>query len=164
MISDGIFKRGFRRLASGVSCITTRWQDQPLGFLATSVSALSVAPPTLIVCVNRDVSSHDSLHQAGILCVNVLGQNEKQVAALFSDKDKRDMRFADLNWQTLKTGAPALSTSLVAFDCEIDTSIPYATHTIFVCRIVDAFINEDPVVSPLLYFEGGYRELSGFAT
>ena len=160
MINEECFRRGFRRLASGVCCVTTRWQDQPNGFLATSVSSLSGSPPTLIVCVNRDVSSHDSLQKAGVLCVNVLGESEKSVAALFSDKGRRDLRFADRVWTKLSTGAPVLGDALVAFDCKIDRTIPYATHTIFVCHIVDTLINDQASSAPLLYFDGAFRELA----
>jgi flavin reductase len=160
MIDEDSFRRGFRRLASGVCCITTRWRDRPHGFLATSVSSLSGQPPALIVCVSRDVSSHESFRDAGVLCVNVLAESEKSVAVLFSDKSRRDLRFADRSWTAMRTGAPVFGGALVAFDCEIDTTIPYATHTIFICRIVDALIGAAVDAAPLLYFDGSFRELA----
>lgn len=160
MIARDLFRQGFRRLASGVSCVTTVWQERPYGFLATSVSSLSSDPPALIVCVNRGAASHEALLNSGVLCVNVLSQNAKGMAAAFADSGKREERFASCDWTRLKTGAPVLGDAFVAFDCEIDKSIPYASHTILVCRIVDGFVSEGAPEAPLLYFDGAFRELA----
>jgi flavin reductase len=159
MISEEIFKLGFRRLASGVSCVTTRWNGQPHGFVATSVSSLGNEPPTLIVCVNRTVSSHDPISESGILCVNVLCHGDQDMAILFGDKDRRQSRFASQDWTEMRTGAPVLREALVAFDCVVDSQIPYGTHTIFIGRIVDALVCRSSIESPLLYFDGSFCEL-----
>jgi flavin reductase len=159
MISDETFKLGFRRLASGVSCVTTRWNGQQHGFVATSVSSLCGDPPTLIVCVNRTVSSHDPISESGILCVNVLCHGDHAIAALFGDKDRRQSRFSGPGWTEMTTGSPVLREALVAFDCVIDARLPYGTHTIFIARIVDALVSNSSAESPLLYFDGSFREL-----
>jgi flavin reductase len=159
MVSDEMFKLGFRRLASGVSCVTTKCDGQRHGFVATSVSSLCVDPPTLIVCVNRAVSGHDPISKSGILCVNVLCHEDHAIAALFVDKDRRQGRFSGQGWTELRTGAPVLRAALVAFDCIVDSEVPYGTHTIFIGRIVDACMSASSAESPLLYFDGSYREL-----
>jgi flavin reductase len=159
MISTETFKLGFRRLASGVSCVTTKWNGQQHGFVATSVSSLCGDPPTLIVCVNRTVSGHDPISESGILCVNVLCHGDRGIATLFGDKDRRQSRFSGQDWTEMRTGAPVLREALVAFDCVLDTQIPYGTHTIFIGRIVDALVRGSSTESPLLYFDGSFREL-----
>jgi flavin reductase len=159
MITSKIFKMGFRRLASGVSCVTTKWNGQRHGFVATSVSSLCNEPPTLIVCVNRTVSSHDPIRESGVLCVNVLCHGDQAMASLFADKDRRESRFSGRDWTEMKTGAPVLREALVAFDCVVDTQVPYASHTIFIGRIVDALVRRSSTESPLLYFDGSFREL-----
>jgi flavin reductase (DIM6/NTAB) family NADH-FMN oxidoreductase RutF len=117
MISNEIFELGFRRLASGVSCVATKWNGQPHGFVVISVSSLGNEPPTLIVYVNRTVSSHGSISESGILCVNVLCHGDLVPAILFADKDRRQSRFASQNWTEMRTGAPnsaRLSLPLIA--------------------------------------------------
>jgi flavin reductase len=159
MISDEKFKLGFRRLASGVSCVTTKWKGKQHGFVATSISSLCGDPPTLIVCVNRTVSSHDPIRESGILCVNVLCHGDHAIAALFGDRDRRQSRFSEHGWTEMATGAPVLRDALVAFDCVVDTQVPYGTHTIFIGRIVDACVSVSSTERPLLYFDGYFREL-----
>ena len=53
MIDPGLFKNGMRRLASGVSLVTTVLDGQRHGLVATSVCAVSAEPPSLLVRVNR---------------------------------------------------------------------------------------------------------------
>jgi flavin reductase len=159
MISSEKFKRGFRRLASGVSCVTTKWNGQQFGFVATSVSSLCNDPPTLIVCVNKTVSSHNPISESGILCVNVLCHGDEAIATLFGDKKRRQSRFSGKGWTEMSTGAPVLREALVAFDCVVDTRVSYETHTIFIGRIVDALVRDSVTESPLLYFDGSFREL-----
>src|SRR3569833_655882 len=60
MIDHSEFKQGMRRLAAGVSVVTTMDGAQPHGFSATSVTSVSADPaPLLLVCVNKAVSCHD---------------------------------------------------------------------------------------------------------
>ena len=57
-ISPGIFKQSMRLLAGGV-CIGASAKDgERLGLTMTAVCSLTLDPPTLIVCVNRDAGAH----------------------------------------------------------------------------------------------------------
>jgi len=157
-IDSALFKRGMRRLASGVSVITAEYEGLRGGLIATSVSSVSMAPPTLLVCVNEAASSHDLIKGAGAFCVNVLGCESHEVAARFSTPAHRATRFEAGSWTTLETGAPALADSLASFDCRVSGEAKYGTHTIFfgeICFVELWAENHDP----LLYFDGGYRTL-----
>lgn len=150
------FKLGMRRLAAGVSLITTR---DPAGgrhgLIATSVTSVSMAPPTLLVCINKSASSHDALREAGVFCVNLLADRADEVARRFSSSELRELRFAEGNWSTLQTGAPALDGALASFDCEISKVVDASTHTIFIGGVVDVRLS-DQQISPLLYLDGAF--------
>jgi len=153
------FRLGMRRLASGVSLITTVVDGVPHGLAATSVSSLSADPPTLLVCVNRTSSSHEPIAAAGRFCVNVLSESQQPIAARFGSALDRAERFSQGSWSVLQTGAPALDEALANFDCVIDQAIPYRSHTIFIGRI-QAIRLSDPGSTPLLYLDGRYRSLT----
>jgi len=153
------FKRGMRRLAAGVSLITTINQGTRHGLVATAVSSVTAAPPTLLVCINKTASAHAHVEEAGILCVNILSELHQDVAGRFSSPVDRHKRFEMDEWQTIKTGAPALVNSLVSFDCEVRQVVPYGSHTIFLAEIVGVELWAD-AVSPLLYLDGRYRLLA----
>jgi flavin reductase len=157
MTSLDLFKRGMRRLASGVSIVTTLYEGGYKGLVATSISSLSSEPPSLLVCVNRVSSSHGMFHRSGVFCVNLLGDADAAVAASFSSADKA-RRFTEGTWTPLTTGAPALVTSLASFDCRVANAIDFETHTIFIGVIEAVELWQDDI-APLLYVDGRYCTL-----
>lgn len=152
------FKLGMRRLASGVSLITTLTDGNRHGLVATAVSSVTGEPPSLLICVNRNASAHDHISRSGIYCVNVLPESAQTMAARFSSAMDREKRFDKGEWETLVTGAPALVGSLVSFDCEVRETLAYKSHTIFIAEIVATEIWSSDN-SPLVYLDGRYRQI-----
>nr|WP_218625754.1 flavin reductase family protein [Bradyrhizobium sp. dw_411] len=149
-----------RRLAAGVSIITTIEQSIPQGLVATSVCSVCVEPePSLLVCVNLNSSCHDAISRTGIFCVNLLSSGDVELARRFSSSESRDRRFEETPWQPLFTGAPALSATLASFDCEITQVIPVHSHTIFIGAVRDVRLWQSDV-DALLYIDGQYGVLA----
>ncbi|MFB2552348.1 flavin reductase family protein [Ensifer soli] len=146
------FKAGMRRLASGVSLITSGTGDTRVGLIATAVNSVSADPPTLLICVNQTASAHDVIAGSGTFCVNILRADSVDIAGQFSSTARRAERFSSGDWEALATGSPVLSSALVAFDCAVTQSMPYHSHTIFFGRIVDVKIGEKGV-EPLIYLD-----------
>lgn len=153
------FKLGMRRLAAGVSLITTVNQGVRHGLVATAVSSVTADPPTLLVCINKTASAHGHVAEAGVLCVNILADAHQEVAGRFSNPADREKRFDYDQWQTLRTGAPALVDSMVSFDCEVRQMVPYQSHTIFLAEIVSVELWAE-AHRPLVYMDGRYRMLA----
>ncbi|AXK82908.1 flavin reductase [Pseudolabrys taiwanensis] len=155
MIEAALFKSGMRRLAAGVSIITTTFNGERHGLVATSVCSVSAEPPSLLVCVNQVASSHTAIQQAGIFCVNLLALGDDELAKRFSDPAARATRFADREWTTLATGAPALVGALASFDCEIAATVPSGSHTIFIGNVQAAELWQSEK-APLIYLDGRF--------
>jgi flavin reductase len=163
VIDSALFKRGMRRLAAGVSIITTLEQSIPYGLVATSVCSVCAEPePSLLVCVNLTSSCHDAINRAGIFCVNLLSSNDIDLARRFSSSESRARRFEECPWVSLVTGAPALPSTLASFDCEITRVIPVHSHTIFIGAVRDIKLWQGDV-DALLYLDGRYGVLSSSA-
>jgi flavin reductase len=156
MIDGALFKRGMRRLAAGVSIITTVEEGLPYGMVATSVSSVCAEPePSLLVCVHRDASSHDVIDRARVFCANLLSSSDIELAQRFSSKGSHASRFEQCPWVPLVTGAPAFPTALASFDCEITHVVPVHSHTIFVGAVRDLKLWRD-TIDALLYIDGQY--------
>jgi flavin reductase len=153
-IAPEIFRTGMRRLAAGVSIITTTGGDGPRGLTATAVCSVGIDPPTLLCCVNRGSSAHDTIRATGILAVNFLAERDQDLAVRFSGIETRDQRFGEGSWAVLTTGSPILETALASFDCVVSRVIDGASHSIFFAEVVASRVGEDG--APLLYFTGGY--------
>jgi len=150
------YKQGMRRLASGVTIVTTQFEGQSFGLLSTGVSSVSMNPPVLLVCVNRLASSHDPIAHSGRFCVNVLRQSDRDLANRFSSSSHRASRFIDRQWQALVTGAPGLVGCLASFDCVVTRALSAETHTVFFGDVAEVRLWSD-TIDPLLYWDGTFH-------
>ncbi|TCT05509.1 flavin reductase family protein [Aquabacter spiritensis] len=159
MVDSEAYKQGMRRLAAGVTIITTIEDGRPHGFVATAVSSVAAEPnATLLVCVNRSAHSHGVIHRTGIFCVNVLSHEDMETARRFSASHLREARFADQAWDRLATGAPALPSALASFDCTVIAAMEVHSHTVFIGEVQHLSMR-DIKTPPLLYFNGRFEAL-----
>lgn len=149
MVQADEFKEGMRSLIAGVTIITTGTDGDRRGLTATSVTSLTLEPPTLIACVNRASSAHSVIHHSGVFAVNLLGVDQVELAKIFATPSTAEARFAAGTWETLQTGAPILAGSAASFDCEVHAAHTVSTHTIFIGHVVA--IRVSPEVAPLAY-------------
>ena len=155
-----LFKLGMRRLAAGVSLITTRDNmGGRHGMIATSVTSVCLTPPSLLTCINKSASCYEALMASGVFCVNLLAEGDDGVAARFSSSRFRDVRFAEGEWGELETGAPVYGSALASFDCRVTTSVEASSHTIFIGEVVAVRLPES-MASPLVYLDGAYARFA----
>jgi flavin reductase (DIM6/NTAB) family NADH-FMN oxidoreductase RutF len=155
-ISSGEFRGAMRALAGGVSVITVGRGSDISGMTVTSVSSLSVEPPTLIVSINRQSSSWSLLQRYGAFGVNILTAEQLDIAERFSGKDglKGAARFNGVQWATRATGVPLLVGGLASIDCEVEEVIERHSHAIVIGRVRDVLTSAP--TSALTYWDGQY--------
>lgn len=122
------FRATMSRLPSGVSVITTRAGDAPVGMTASSVAALSLDPLQLLVCVGNHLFTRKAIADHGVFGVNVLGEGSQDLARRFASKGDR---FAGVEYDE-EHGVPMLRAAIASVVCEVATELPGGDHTIFV--------------------------------
>ena len=155
-VAADAFKRGMRRLAGGVTIITAAHGGEVNGLTATAVTSLTAEPPQLLVCVNRSAAAHELIRKGARLCVNALALEHRALAERFAGIAgvHGPDRFSAGAWTRLATGAPVLTDAIAAFDCVVADAVDVATHTIFICRVVDVRWREDG--DALIYEAGSF--------
>ena len=155
-VSSGEFRSAMRHLAGGVSVITAGRGKDVSGMTVTSVSSLSVDPPTLIVSINRESSSLPLLRRYGFFGVNILTADQQDVAERFAGKDglKGAARFAGAQWITRASGVPLLAGALAAIDCEVEHVVERHSHAIVIGRVLDLQLSSR--TAALAYWQGQY--------
>jgi len=151
--ADG-FKAVLRRFPTGVTIVTTIVDGTPKGFTANAFSSVSLDPPIVLVCVNRQARSHPLIAQAGKFCVNLLRLEQADLAARFASPNRGDP-FAELTYRAEATGAPVIDGTLGFLDCELTEEHSAGTHTIFLGGVVACGFENG---APLGYFNAGYRD------
>lgn len=155
-VSAADFRGAMRRLAGGVSVVTAGRGRDITGMTVTSVTSLSVDPPTLIVSINRDASSFPLIKRFGAFGVNVLDANQLDTAERFAGKGglKGAARFAGSDWSSSVSGAPLLVDALAALDCEVEEIVERHSHGIVIGRVRE--IRRAVRNAALAYWHGQY--------
>ena len=150
------FRDAMRHLAGGVSVITVGRGKDITGMTVTSVSSLSVDPPSLIVSINRASSSWPLLKRHGFFGVNILTADQVDVAERFTGKGglKGAERFAGAEWIPGASGVPLLAGALAAIDCEVEDIVERHSHAIVIGRVLELRLSSR--TAALAYWQGQY--------
>lgn len=157
-MSQELFRKGMRRVASAVTVVTTRGPNgERRGVTATAVCSITIDPPSVMACINRATGVGRLVAESGNFAVNILSFNDKHVAETFAGRTKvaPEERFATGNWREGDTGAPLLEGALSAFDCRLEKTVVFASHVILIGSVVRTWIGPAEG-EPLVYVEGDY--------
>jgi flavin reductase len=158
-IDSRAFKDVMSHWATGVTVVTTRLADQPVGITANSFASVSLEPPQILVCVSRKLHTHQAIEASGIFAVNILGVEHLEWGMRFAGmRPELENRFAEIEWFTAHTGAPLLSGVLGWLDCEVRQAYDGGDHSIFVGRVMASGARTEGW--PLLYFNRHWRQVA----
>lgn len=149
---DG-FRYGMRRLASGVSIITSVAPDGGrCGITATAVCSLTAEPPTLAAGVGKETRLGAIVRHAGAFTVNVLDVRHRRVAEAFAGMMpgvRGHGRFAYGDWDE-DAGMPILADAAARFRCRLEETIEWSTHLLLIGAVLDVHVGEEEAL-PLVY-------------
>lgn len=155
-LSSQSFRDGMALLPGAVTIVTTDGTAGQYGFTASAVCSVSDAPPTLLVCVNKNTSAHDPILKNGVLAVNVLTHAQHPLSNIFSSRSKpQETRFAQAGWSAHATGAPLLENALVGFDCRIANVVDAGSHSVVFAHILHVE-SSDAQHPGLIWFRRNY--------
>lgn len=155
-IEPSVFRAVLGRYATGVAIVTTVGHDgYPVGLTVNSFTSVSLDPPLVLFCLDRQAGSGPAFAATDCFAVNILGTHQAPVSARFADPAAE--RFAEDRTLTWETGAPILAHALAALDCRIHARYDGGDHVILVGRVLRAEVVDD--AAPLVYWRGEYRAL-----
>jgi flavin reductase (DIM6/NTAB) family NADH-FMN oxidoreductase RutF len=156
---EALFKAGMRQLAGGVCVIATQADGTRHASTVTSVSSLSMDPPSMVVCIKRDSSIHAPLQLARKLSINLLSTGQIDVADSCTgfDGSTGEARFRSGSWIMHKSGVPVLEDTLTSIVCKVEESWVGGSHSVLLCTVKD--IVEGISGQPLVYANRSYSAL-----
>ena len=149
-----VFRAAMRRFATTVSIISCICDGNRYGMAATAVTSLSTTPPALLVCINKAAATHRALCRGGHFGVNVLRSCQIGISRAFSGQLRGEERFDIGDWKSNEEGLPFIEDAQANLFCEIERTMEYATHTIFIARVYSARVKDE--VDPLISQDGAY--------
>jgi flavin reductase len=152
------FRLAMRRVAATVAIVSAKRGDERHGTTATSVTSISMDPPSVLVCFNQTSRLHDFLRNQDRFCINVLHTENLDTARIFSSNADAAERFTSGDWRMDADWLPYLADAQANLFCLKEHEVDYGSHTIFIGRVQQAFTRDD--VSPLLYSDGRYSAVA----
>ena len=137
--------------------MTSRSPDaSPCGLTANSVASVSLDPLLVLVCLDRDASSHGCITDGGGFAISVLSADDEDLARRFAKGGWRD-RFKGVDLREAVTGSPILSRALAWMDCRVTEVYVAGDHSIVVGEVVASDARDG---NPLLFFRGKYHRMN----
>jgi flavin reductase (DIM6/NTAB) family NADH-FMN oxidoreductase RutF len=146
-------KLALRRLASAVAVVSCRDEQGRHAMTATAVNAMSMQPPSMIVCVNRAATFHAAISAATRFAINVLHRSQIEISIGCGGMARGEDRFGQGAWSE-EAGVPILNDAQARVVCTKEATFDYGSHTIFIGRVTSVGIYGE--VDPLIYVDGKY--------
>jgi flavin reductase (DIM6/NTAB) family NADH-FMN oxidoreductase RutF len=140
--------------ASGVTVVTTAVGEERFGTTASAVTSLSVEPPMLLVCLNRESSTGAAIDRSGYFVVNILTEEQEHLAGHFATKEPGKFESVELREDV--TDRPLIRDCLAHLECQVTERVTSATHIIFIGQVEAALASEG---QPLAYYRGRFGRL-----
>jgi flavin reductase (DIM6/NTAB) family NADH-FMN oxidoreductase RutF len=145
-------RNAFGCFPTGVTIITTRQDDgTPRGFTANSFTSVSLDPPLLLVSIARSATSLPVFEAAGHFAVNILGDAQRAVSALFAGRSPE--KFTRTAWRPGAQGAPLIDGCLAWFECARRQMVEAGDHVVLIGEVVDFAAGDG---NPLGFLRGAY--------
>jgi flavin reductase ActVB len=158
-VTAEVFREAMAHLASPVTVVTAMGDNgEPRGFTASAVCSLSADPPLLLVCMNRTGSTHDVFATACHFLVNVLTDEQTDVATAFARHGRAE---AEAGLVPLERGVPGVPGASARFLCAREQLLPGGDHSILVGRLENVTLTGD---SPLIHYRRDWHRPSALPT
>jgi flavin reductase (DIM6/NTAB) family NADH-FMN oxidoreductase RutF len=148
----------FGRFATGITVITTGNQT-PRGMTANAFTSVSIEPPLILVCIQRNATMHDMIQECGFFAVSVLAAHQEGVARMFADRSRiREQEFEAVDAiQGACTGVPVLAGALAWVECRLTSVYDGGDHSIFLGEVQS--LGRSETDDALLFYQGGFHRL-----
>lgn len=145
------------RFATGVCVITTVTENQQaVGMTANSFSSVSLDPPLVLWSLQNNSDHYAVFASSRYFAISILGSGQQAHSDKYAKKGNHELD--PDHFRLGQHGVPMIHDALVSFECELEATHEGGDHLIIVGRVRE--MHEGPTGEPLVFFSGGYRELS----
>ncbi len=149
------FRDALASYPTGVTVVTAIGPNGPSGATANAVTSLSLDPPMMLACLDRDSRTLNSVRAAGRFGVNALAAGQEELALRFAAKHPEPDKWQGIEWGESQ-GSPRLAESLLWVACELRDLIEGGDHLIATGSVLETQSGEG---MPLIFHRGAYRDL-----
>jgi flavin reductase (DIM6/NTAB) family NADH-FMN oxidoreductase RutF len=143
-----LFREAMAALCSGVAILTARRpDDEPCGLVATSVSAFSASPPSVLTSIGHVSRCHHALAECEHFGLHLLAHDQEPVAHVFASLAEDKFESVDWAWDD---DVPRVGGVLAYLRCRRSALFELYDHSILIGDVLDG--RRDPG-DPLVYLD-----------
>ena len=144
------YRQAFVNFSTGVTTITCMSQNGPLGITVNSFTSVSLEPPLIMWCLNKQSKRFSSFMDAENFAVHVMPAGSKNLCVSFSQSAQA---FRHTDWSLSAQQVPLLKSSLACFECRQFADYDGGDHSI-VLGLVELVSTSNGV--PLTFAQGRF--------
>ncbi|WP_202470028.1 flavin reductase family protein [Streptomyces sp. SID2888] len=158
-VDHDAFRAAMSHWASGVAVVTTAdLAGRHHGFTASSFTAVSLDPPLVLVCLDRDAICAPAFLESPWLGVHVLGRGQETLARRFARKSADKFAGVELASAAGMGGVPLLTGVLARLECRITSRLDGGDHVVLLAEVGRAALGGGPG-EPLVYYHRAFHRL-----
>ena len=133
-----------RKIPHGLFICGVRDGEEINGFTASWVTQGSFNPPLVVISVRSDGSSHEIIKNTRMFSLNMLREDQKDLAAVFFKPQKGlGGRFESTKYHFGELGLPVLDDAIGAVECQLIGEVIHGDHSVFVAEVKHAKLIKD---------------------
>ncbi|WP_347939337.1 flavin reductase family protein [Rickettsia oklahomensis] len=155
-VTESQFKDAMSRFPHGVTVITTNCNNKLFGFTASSFISVSLRPPLILFCLNKNSFSIHSFQKSNKFAISILAENQIDISKHFAKSQPN--KFTKIDYKLgNKTDCPLINGATCHIECNKYASYNAGDHAIFIGEVINTAIKNN--LKPLLYFYKSYTNL-----
>jgi 4-nitrophenol 2-monooxygenase / 4-nitrocatechol 4-monooxygenase, reductase component len=148
------FREVISHFATGVTIVTAVDGGRHYGTTASAVTSLSLEPPMLLICMNKESETGRAVAASGHFAVNILGEGQAALAERFAQKGGD--KFGGVATSGGQWGEPLIDDALATLECRVVEQTSGGTHVVFFGEVEAASARGG---APLAYYRGQFGRL-----
>lgn len=158
-VSSEVFRHAMSLLSAPVVLVTTDGPSGRHGLTVSAICSVSLSPPTLLFCINRDNRSHEAFLENRKVGISILKPGHEALAFRFASGSlTQEEKFKDNEWIVDQEASPVLADASVTLTGRIMEILPSGSHDIIISQIQDIVFHEEHHQA-LVWFGKGFHHI-----
>ncbi len=155
-INTTALKDAMSCFTTGVTIVTTQFNEQEYGMTCNSFNTVSLDPPLVMWCIRKSSLSFEAYTSGSGYVVSVLAATQQALAMKFTTGSQTE-RFENVPTQTTDKGMKRIQGAAAWFECALEQTIDAGDHSILIGRVLSVGTED---VSCLAYSRRKFGVLS----
>lgn len=158
-LDSEILRSAMRAWSAGVTVVTAVHEGNKHGMTVNSFTSISLEPAIITISLQTSTRTQELVSRSRAFGLTMLSVEQIKISDLFAGRmPEIEDRFADLQTETLVTGAPLIVGGLAWLDCCVVETYDAGLNILYIAEVLAAYSTGEG--QPLMYHNRKYWKLA----